>query len=539
MTAQLAGWILVALLTIQPQAPATATLTGRVVDEPTGAPIARAIVYVQSSGRNKSVQKLTGPDGRFELTGLPAGEYFLTATAGEFKATHVGPRPITGAPIRLKPGEAREVPIALGRARAITGRVVDEAGLPLSGVRIRLRDLSTGSDYYAFGQSQSNDLGDFRVFGLAAGRYLVCAEGNANPSFRATEPAAQVRFVRTCYPSSLDTENAQPIVVRTADVEGVEIRMRRSRTFTISGVVVDSGGTPRTSYALELTRVERDGSSGSSQHVQAGRFNVTNVVPGRYVVSAEIRPEQSSSNPEEKGSVPIEVTSADVDDLVITMKKPVSVRGIVTFEDGVPPNIETAKLRVAPSRVRPELSFSGLRFGQVQPDLTFRIENLFGPFALTLGGLPVDHVVKSIRYRNRDILDQATEFDGDPRYPVEIVVTGRTAELSGRVLDERGNPAASSTIHVFPADPARWQAWRHGGGRSNDAGAFRVRGLAAGDYLMVVLSEQDQKEILAAEWYRPNPYERLATIAERITLLESDRRIADLRLTPIPQEWKR
>ena len=78
-----------------------------------------------------------------------------------------------------------------------------------------------------------------------------------------------------------------------------------------------------------------------------------------------------------------------------------------------------------------------------------------------------------------------------------------------------------------------------GGAQSGDAGVFRIRNQAPGDYFVVAISQEDQQAINGAEWYRPSPYERFAAIAERITLLDNDRRVMDLRLTPIPQEWKR
>ena len=82
----------------RPSPPAgTGILRGVVVDEPTGAPIAGARVTVTSAGAG--FDRRTGPsfvaetsasnDGRFEILGLPAGEYLVTADPGQFRASHL------------------------------------------------------------------------------------------------------------------------------------------------------------------------------------------------------------------------------------------------------------------------------------------------------------------------------------------------------------------------------------------------------------------------------------------------------------------
>lgn len=533
-------WVLAAVFAVPQNAPPPAAITGRVVDASSGTPIPRAVVILRGTRDGTSIEKAAAADGRFEFTGLQAGRYDVQAIAGEFKATHVSWSTTTPNHfVDLKAGETKDVPIALDRALAISGRVVDEAGLPLARVRIRVRNLSTGQDHYAPGDSASDDLGAFRAYGLPAGRFIVCAEGNTAPDFDAPAGGSPVRFVRTCYPSSPDEDGAEPVVLRGAEIDGLQITMRRSRTATVKGVVIDSSGAPAPAANLTLMRIERNGASGSSRRLQSSAFTISNLVPGQYVVSAEIGPDAPpASAPVEMGTVRLDITSEDVEGLVVTTRKPVSVRGVVVFEDGAPPDTATRRLSIGswqlergmPGRTRPV---------GVQPDLTFEVKDLFETSALRLQGLPVGYVVRSVRYRGQEITDVATDFDGDVRNTVEIIVTRRVAELSGRILDERGEPVKGARIHLFPVDPARWRGWMGGAGQSNDAGVFRIRNQAPGDYLVVAISQQDQLEINGADWYRPHPYERFASIAERITLLDGDRRLADFRLTPIPQEWKR
>jgi hypothetical protein len=147
--------------------------------------------------------------------------------------------------------------------------------------------------------------------------------------------------------------------------------------------------------------------------------------------------------------------------------------------------------------------------------------------------------VRSIRYRGGEILDRPKEFEEDPRAIVEIFITSRSAELSGRVLDERGLPEDAARIYCFPADPARWDGYMSGAGRSGKDGAFRMRGLAPGEYLVAAISASDQQALTASDADGKELWLRLSRLAERVTLLDNDRRTLDLRVTPIPQESKR
>jgi protocatechuate 3,4-dioxygenase beta subunit len=518
----------------------TASIRGRVVDKVTGAPLARAVVIVRRMRMmNEATQALTDADGRFELTGLVPDAYDLAATAGEFRASHARHGPGADKPIPLRPGEVREVSIALAPALAISGRVVDQAGLPVSGSRIEVQDFSSGFNSYGSHRRETDDLGAFRMFGLPPGRYRVCAGVNTSPKFGSATGKRLVRFVRTCYPSAPDEAEAAPIVVTDSDVAGIEIQMQRRPTFTIRGVVLDSTGNAVEPSRVGLMHIEGDSASGSSQRISGSRFTISNIVPGRYVVSAEIGPEPSpNSQPIEKGLVPLDVISEDVENLVLTMKKLVGVRGAVAYEDGPPPDLQVERLSVEAMPV--DIEAGGVRDfpARVGTDFTFELKNLFGPYVLSLSGLPPTLIVRSILYRGRDVLQVPTEFDGDPRNVVEILVTSRVAHVSGRVFDDRGNASAGARIYFFPADPAKWKGWMGGPSTSGKDGSFRLLRLAAGDYLAAAISAEDAMSIARMGSRGRSHLDRLAKIAERITLLDNDRRVVDLIVRSLPAESK-
>lgn len=539
--------VLIALLTVQgtvtPRAApsqSTAVVRGKVVDKQSGAPIARAVVSLRPARGQQVQQNLTNQQGAFEFTNLPGGEYELRASAGEFRATHV-PAVMRGDPggigplLQLADGEKREgIVLALPRALAISGRVTDEDGQPLANVEITRPTAGSGPGVMTRPRT-TDDRGIFRVYGLPAGRHIVCATIQRGPSFD-TKPQRQPQYVRTCYPSTTDPAQASEITLADQEVSNVEIRMQKHPSFVISGYVLSStGGSPENAQ-IQIHRIERNSSYGSGTRLQAGgSFTISNVVAGTYEVSARVGVEPGMTTDERESewtSVRLEISSADVEGLVLQLKKAVSLKGRVVFEDP-PPASPTVPLQVM-------VAYSGMGASRpptppqratVAEDGTFELRGLFGPVSLLLfgQGVPRGYTLKSVLYKGADIRHMAVEFDGDPAHQVELVLTNRTAEVSGVVLDDHGKPAAGAWILHFPADPARWKAFQGSPARTSPQGRYRIPPLVAGEYLLVAVSAEDQRSLTL-----PDDFDRLAAIAQRVPVLENERRTADLPLAAVP-----
>ena len=91
--------------------------------------------------------------------------------------------------------------------------------------------------------------------------------------------------------------------------------------------------------------------------------------------------------------------------------------------------------------------------------------------------------MREIRYRGADIRGRPTEFDGDRRYPVEIMLTTRLAELSGRVVDERGSLVPGAGVACFSTDERLWDAGPFVRAHTRQDGTFRRAELLPGKYL--------------------------------------------------------
>jgi Carboxypeptidase regulatory-like domain len=530
--------LVVVLAATQPSPPPTshetAAIRGHVTDRTSGAALAGAIVRLVFISGGYAVGRTDG-DGAYIFKNLAAGRYRVVAEPGELTATHLAAMYGDGENGRdvvvLAEGEMRSnVDVAMPRAYAIAGRVVDDLGEPAA--RVQVEALQAGDGRHAGAERLTDDLGTFRIFGLTAGQYVVCAKPAYDLSRRGTQ--AEEHAIRTCHPS----DAGAPLVVKTSDVEGVEVRLLRSKTFSVAGTMLDARGLPAASATLWITRFDGRGSMSSEVAPGAeGRFRVAHLIPGQYLITAAVGANGfgPGSAPLEAATVPIDIGVEDVDGLVVAMTKTVSVAGRFVVADGPPltPSIARSIWLQARQEGLPVPSFSGDTSNpSVQTDLTFQIEHLYGRRRLVIPEAIPNYVVKAITYNGQDILDKAIEFgaNADPN-ALQIVLTTRGAVVSGAVADDSGS-LARARVMMIPTDRRRWPSIDSVESSIFPAtGQFRLRPQRPGEYAIVAVADSDP----LPEWQGPGFFERVVQAGQTITLTENDRRTVDLRISKLPE----
>ena len=442
------------------------------------------------------------------------------------------PRPT----LELKPGDVRsDVNIALSRALAIEGRVFDHRDQPMAEVEVHVM-RSDGTPAPAM-PAHSDDRGVFRLWGLPPGRYRVCA----TPRSQFPEsPPDDSRFVRTCHLASTSESNALDVLLVTEDAAGIDIRVQRSVTYSVSGSVVDAAGALLNDAFVAAVRDDREVSAHT--RTSNGRFALEGLPPGRYLLHATIGGPANPSDlhpparEREFGYVFIVVDGADLSSIDVQLSKGRTVGGRVVVEGELS---RPARLRMV-VRTRPPqllergpLPLSQFPFSPVDDKLEFELNELFHfPLVVGVDNLPEGWVVKHVRYEDRDIVDLPTDFAAaNPRARPEIVLTNRVARPSVRVTDGQDVPVRSYQIAILPADPNRWKgtAWSVQAVPSRD-GVSSLGPRLPGEYLVAALSMDDYRVLL----HNPARVESLASVARRVTLAEGDNPILELHLTRLP-----
>ena len=596
-------WALILLLSVltagqvQPSAPAapsrdavsrdgaakarTATVSGRVIDRETGQPLGRVTVTLMSTAwrdqamsssamtaqtgiaetlddsslkQNQPRFAATAADGRFEFKQVLPGAYTVSFQASMSRGTHLdqsfgesGPRdpfkPATRVPpLELRDGETREnVNIALWRAFAVEGRVVDDAGEPVANADVNISQWESPSMMSMGRPRLTDDRGMFRIFGLRPGQYRICADGGMHFG-----PSEDVRdkLIRTCYPSAITDADAQPVVVSAAEAGPIEIRLQRNRTFRITGMAIDSSGAPIANPSVNLVSVTPTGGSSSSSSIQTkpgGQFIASGVTPGDYAIQVSTGswrfPTPEQTHDREMGYVPVRVDIGDVDGLVVATSRPAKVAGRMLFEGGAP-ELGTSKLSVMtmPDDMtgRGRMMFGAQTAAAVRDDLSFELDGLFGPQLLMLMGPPRGWIVKSVKYRGDDVTDTAVEFKSstDPSL-LEVTLTNQGAIVTGRVLGDDGKETPDAYIVMLPGEVSRWRPFPGTPAITPKAdGTFSIGPVRAGVYVIAAVTGLSMARLFDPS-ARAEIAERIAKGGERIVLVENDKHAIDLRITKL------
>jgi hypothetical protein len=139
---------------------------------------------------------------------------------------------------------------------------------------------------------QSNDLGEFRLFGLPSGEYFIQAVPRLvrGPGPGAATPRSTM-VAPTYYPGVVESAAAQSIFLSSGQTsDSIAITLQTVAAFRISGLVVDETGAPIDGAMIWVMPAGGVGMSmGPPANVRsdnAGRFTAPNLQAGTYQVSA-------------------------------------------------------------------------------------------------------------------------------------------------------------------------------------------------------------------------------------------------------------
>lgn len=241
------------------QTDTTGRVTGRVVIAGGTMPVAGALVILTPIRRGPAMpspppmppgpppQRTTDEDGRFVFERMRSGEYVIRVSKAGFAqelpafADGAPPRP----PLRIVSGQILDLgDLLLSRGVAISGRVLDASGEPLPEARVvALRRFSPrGAPRESLPllpvgtAAQTNDLGEFRLFGMAPGDYAIAATPSRPMTGATTSPTVPTT---TYFPGTADPAAASTVTVSAGDTApGIEIRVVSVPAFRVSGGVV-------------------------------------------------------------------------------------------------------------------------------------------------------------------------------------------------------------------------------------------------------------------------------------------------------------
>jgi hypothetical protein len=476
-------------------------IAGTVTRQDTGEPLESAMVSLEDCERTcRSITVLTGPDGRFLLEGLPAGSYFLAVSKRRFITAEYGQRKPSDPwiPLTLQPGQkVMDLIFKLFRTSVITGRIEDQEGEPLDGMEVVLGVKSSRGkvDFQEIDRVTTNDLGEYRLFNVVPGRYYIAAR----PPQRAlraevpliispnSSPKANENYTMTYFRGASGLQEATAIVIRSGEeIRGLDFTLRKLRGVKVRGSVVNEiAKKPDGETTVSIS--SQAGMVGTTT-VRNGEFTLQDVPPGSYVLTADWDDGENHLGAHRS----LEVGSTDIESMVLTIAPGVDISGRISWDAGKRPipadtfiflhGLDEQSHYNKALKVKPEGDFvlKSVQRGLYGVELTMDCAGCF---------------VKSIRFGNRDAMEEGIQVNPGSDAPLELTLAQDGAQINCTVLNSDSVAAGGREIVLLADGSSSLQRARLQLGRTDQNGHFQFKGVAPGEYTLLAFEGYDQLDL--------------------------------------------
>src|SRR6266478_263727 len=511
------------------------TVAGTVVRKGSNEPIHFARITLTSDGdEQKSLHGTTAADGRFTFKDVPPGDYRVTVTRNGYMSESYGSRrPMDpGLPLTLSSGKhVDDLVFRMTPAAIITGHVRDENGeaLPLAQVTALITFFVQGKrTLMPAGSSVTNDLGEYRLFNLPPGKYLLSAGYEMSQSVGMVMAAAmggreeREGLTTTYYPGTSDPLQAAPVNVEPgAEIRSMDFSLQPSGVFHIRGRVSGlSSGPAGFGGAVMLRKGSTRLSTAVPERTAAvksedGTFDIDQVASGSYdIIALEL-----AGDTPRMIHRPVEVGGADVDGVNLAFVPGVNITGHLRWEDkAAAPNVP---LQV--SLEQDEQAFSMHPTAQVQPDGSFELKNVgVDSYWVNVTGPAPDAYLKSANYGSSDALG-SFRVNSSSGATLELVGSARGAHIQGVVMNSDPVPVSGVWVTLIPEDSKRDQKRLFNSARSGANGKFEFRGVAPGNYTLFSWDNIEEHE-----WDDPEFLKPFKSKGVSVRVAEGETKTADL-----------
>jgi len=538
----------------QESAPAahSSSLAGTVLKEPGSQPLKKVLVQVvaenQKEGGNYTAS--TDADGHFHIENVVPGRYRVFIERTGFVGVNEHGLKSDVNVFTVQSGQSVEdLLFRMLPTVVISGRITDEDGDPMSGVRVIAQRKKPGkSTRESVGTEATNDLGEYRLAGLFPGQYWIVAmppvdfrdyEKPEKSSAGETQP--DTRYLTTYYPGTYDSMQASAVALKAGDEMPVNFTLVPARTYRVRGII--SGVTAGQKPAVEL--VSRAGDSIRASEVGPdGQFEVRGVAPGSYVVRASTPTESQSFTAHQD----VSVVAADVDGVKLTPLPSFTLSGHLRIEGSAAADLSqySANLRQAELPEDPGFFMSQEFFGTNAPADrlgNFEWKNVTpGNYIVQVyGGDGQGFFLKSVKLGGRNI---ETGFTASGPATLDLLVSTKGGTVEGAVVDpavekaaekdsDEVHQVANATVVAVPEEKYRKLPDRFGIESTDQHGHFTIRGLAPGSYTLYAWQDLEDGVYRDPDFLKSQ--EPNGTV---LKVEEGSHQQIELKVSPVGEEWK-
>ncbi len=451
---------------------AKCSIDGSLVNSATGAPVARGRVVIAEAHESWFAE--TDAKGTWSVDRIDCGRATISLDRPGFLRKTTEALTVNGPLHNLK--------LELTPQSVIAGRVQDDQGDPVQGANISLLTSRVSNGLRALqatGGMATDDRGEYRFAGLAAGRYLICAGGGSG--FLDFSPGGPKPLGEKCYPGQ-SAQDGATLNIPAGYEARADFTLVPLSTFNVRGTIT---GVPRDTNVM--VAIGKPGGKVFTGTVRRdGTFVVQHVVPGSYTLFAGSQPEPSVLT----ASAPIEILHSDVEGVRLQLEPGATVTGTIRTLSTGPKTAEPAQMDV-----HLKASDGAYDAGEQVKGAAFTMKDVVpGNYRMEFSAHPPFYL-RSATAGGRDIA--GSEFAiGPGGMAIEIVIADDGGTVEGEVSTDDG-PVPGWVYLERDGAPSR-------NTRADEKGHFRIDTLPPGDYKVYAWDDNENVEYANPEWMKRN-----------------------------------
>ncbi len=513
-------------------------LQGHITDAITGQPVKDANLQLHErapNGNPRVYSSTSETDGTFAFANIDPGYYNLTVSRSGYAETayHATLAVPTGAVISIRPGQKlAKIDVSLTPLGVVTGTVLDQNGSPVAMASVAVLAsawLRGKLVHYIQNGARTNDLGQYRIVNVRPGNYYLLVQRVRAAAGSAATPQpekAEIRPVRTYYPSALTRDAASPLTVKAGqELTAMDIRLRTAATYHIRGRVsgVPPGGATGNLGVNVVLRGEAPAQflPDVAALTKVHTFDFPGAAPGAYTLWL-----MSLAGPLKLfARQDVQVGEADLNNVQFVVT-PISIQGQITIANTPPSGVAPLDLKSVQISLHgaEPLMNAGYVTSPVNEDGTFALENLApGRYDVLLGGTASKTYESSVQFADKEIIGQ--ELDLTPGGgQLNVVLRYGPAEVRGTVpeLQNKRKGQASSqpdVTVVLTADTAPEDFYGIRMIAPNYDGSFGMTNVPPRHYRAYAIEKLDR-----AQLQNPDVLKELQSKGTEVDLDENDKK---------------
>ena len=391
------------------------SLEGRVLDLTTSQPLRNVQLSLRSLDRNNAAATSSNDSGAFVIKDIEPGQYRLSAERNGYNRQEYGARgqSSTGTVLTLAAGQQlAALEFNLVPYGVIAGRIVDEDSEPVAGAQVSVYRYSWSKGkrrLTSAGGVVANDLGEYRVYGLGPGRYVVSASPrptrDVNPATdaRTDKVSPETAYIPTYYSGTGDASSATPVDLGPGTkLQGINFHLLSVPMARIRGHVTNHAGAGPGAESITVYALGGGlaGMRSTSVRDAKGGFELRSVPPGSYMLVASFVQNRRLYS----GTLRLEAPAGQtLDGVNIEIGPGVEVGGSVRVEGDAPVKLSDITILLEPKGIESMLETTSRG---IAGNGTFQFANVPpGEYDIDVVGLPDEAYLKSILLSGQDVTD--------------------------------------------------------------------------------------------------------------------------------------